>query len=161
MFEQNDLFTLGGVCAGALAIAYGINTFAPHFEKPDGQLRGLLSYQVTFAVAVTVTTYYLTRVTLYALLLTLLTYLIIRNKVDAKKHYVYQIILSMCIGIIPLSIVLYRQGGMSSLSSFTSADLETLSSAGDDRHDAMQSSDLDLNHYETMSLASIETRSSG
>jgi len=152
MLDKNQLVYISGTIIISFLIAYFLKLVFGYIRKPNGQKGGIISYHIILSCTLISSIAYLTHDYIYTGIITLLTYLIIRNKLENRQHYLYQIILSVFLGFIPILGILYWKQ-RNALSTYTQV-IETVNDE-DERHEAIEHApELDLHNYEIDSVMS-------
>lgn len=108
MLVAKDLVYIGGSVLVSLMIGYILRLVFSKTRKPNGKRGGVVSFHVILGVALISSVAYLTKDYFYTGILAVLVYLIMRNKHESKQHYVYQLVLSFIIGILPVLGLVYK-----------------------------------------------------
>jgi MFS family permease len=109
MLETRDLLYIGGAVILSVIIGYILKIIFPKIKKPNGKRGGIISFHIILGMSLISSIGYITHDYIYTGLMSVLVYLIIRNKYESKQHYTYQITLSMIIGILPIVGLVYKE----------------------------------------------------
>ena len=140
----------------ALILSFMLKTLFPSFRRPNGQRFGIVNYHIVFAVSLITTVAYFCNDYVYTLILSILSYLLIRSQIESRQHYVYQIVLSIVVGCIPIfSYIMWKY----KYKSTTQSEMYlTPLNDEDNRNDAFDyAPELNLDTFEKDDTQSIQT----
>lgn len=133
------------------AFSYFIKDWLKSYRKPNGKKGGVLSLQTTIAFSIIAVIAMVTKDVMLTALTVILAYFISRNQIENKQSFIYQIIISIIVGLgIPYIIFWIVNEKLSgNNSNYTMIEREyneprEHNESKDERHEADSSPDLKL-----------------
>lgn len=130
------------------AFSYFIKDWLKSYRKPNGKKGGVLSLQTTIAFSIIAVIAMVTKDVMLTALTVILAYFISRNQIENKQSFIYQIIISIIVGLgipyIIFWIVNEKLSGNNSNYKREYNEPREYENPKDERHEADSSPDLKL-----------------
>lgn len=162
MNYDKDWIVVAMVLFSSILLGFMLKKIFANTKSPKGKPNHLVSYPIIITTSIISSFGLITRNYMYIISSILVLYFLIKEIQESKKHYPYQIVLSVFVGLLPtLFYVMYKENLFSKLNDWRKTDQEKLNqkleennitvldTGKDDRQDAFQEENntLDLEQY--------------